>query len=101
MSEYKPQLKENIDISNYDTIFLGTPVWWYTYATPIRTFLSENNFQNKTIIPFCTHGGGGASSTYIDMKKIASDAVFKEGFTSYNNSANQSEIETWINSQNK
>ncbi len=101
MSGYKPQLKENIDISNYDTIFIGTPVWWYTFATPIRTFLEENNFEGKTIIPFCTHGGGGASSTYIDMKKIAQSAIFKEGYTSYGNSARLSEIENWINSQLK
>ena len=98
---YKPQLKENIDISNYDTIFIGTPVWWYTFATPVRTFLTENNFQGKTIIPFCTHGGGGASSTYLDMKKTAQNANFKEGYTSYNDSAKLSEIENWIKTQYK
>ena len=101
MSGYKPQLKQNIDISNYEIIFIGTPVWWYTYAAPIRTFLDENDFKGKTIVPFCTHGGGGASSTYIDMKKLAPDAIFKEGYTSYGNSARLSEIENWINSQFK
>ena len=96
MTGYKPQLIQNIDLSDYDTIYIGTPVWWYTFATPIRTFLEENNFEGKTIMPFCTHGGGGASSTYLDMKKLAIGAIFKEGFTSYNNSAKQSEIENWI-----
>ena len=96
--DIKPELANKIDISGYDTIFLGTPVWWYTFATPIKTFLSENDFSGKTIIPFCTHGGGGAYSTYSDMEKLCPDAVIKTGFTSYENSAKESEIEQWINS---
>ena len=89
-------LLELPDISKYDTVYLGTPVWWYTFASPIRTFLEENNFEGKTIMPFCTHGGGGASSTYIDIKQLVSNANVKEGYTSYNNSARLSEIENWI-----
>ena len=96
--DIKPELANKIDISGYDTIFLGTPVWWYTFATPVKTFLSENDFSGKTIIPFCTHGGGGAYSTYSDMEKLCPDAVIKTGFTSYENSAKESEIEQWINS---
>ncbi|MBQ3640832.1 flavodoxin [bacterium] len=95
-TKYCPELINNIDISGYDVIFLGTPVWWYTFASPIRTFLSKNNFSNKTIIPFCTHGGGGASSTYSDMKELAQNAIFKNGYTSYENSATENDIKTWI-----
>lgn len=96
--DIKPELANKIDISGYDTIFLGTPVWWYTFATPVKTFLSENDFSGKTIIPFCTHGGGGAYSTYSDMEKLCPGAEIKAGFTSYENSAKESEIEQWINS---
>ena len=92
-----PELVNNGDISEYDTIFLGTPVWWYTFATPIRTFLTNNDFSNKTIKPFCTHGGGGASSTYSDMQKLCPNATVKEGFTSYEHSAKLSDIEIWVN----
>ena len=95
--QIKPELLDNINIKEYDTIFLGTPVWWYTFATPIRTFLEENNFDGKTIIPFCTHGGGGESMTYADMEKTAKGAKVKEGFTSYGNSATVSEVQDWIN----
>lgn len=95
-NNFMPELVENIDISGYDTIYLGTPVWWYTFATPIRTFLSENDFSGKTIIPFCTHGGGGASATYTDIQALCPNADVKEGFTSYENSAKLSDVEAWL-----
>ena len=91
-----PELKNQVDVSNYDIIFIGTPVWWYTFATPIRTFLSNNDFKGKTIVPFCTHGGGGASNTYKDMEEICRGAEFKKGFTSYGNTATKQEIESWL-----
>ena len=94
---FMPELTENIDISPYDTIFIGSPVWWYTFATPVRTFLSENDFSGKTIKPFCTHGGGGASMTFSDITKLCPDADVKEGFSSFENSAKESEIQNWIN----
>jgi flavodoxin len=95
--EFKPELTEHIDISNYDTIFIGSPVWWYTFASPIRTFLSDNDFSGKVIKPFCTHGGGGAYTTYTDIKDLCPDAQVKEGFTVYENSASDSDIQKWVN----
>lgn len=95
--DIKPELTDNGNVKDYDIIFLGTPVWWYTMASPVKTFLSKNDFTGKTIVPFCTHGGGGASSTYIDMQKLAKGAKVTEGYTSYENSAKDSEIADWIN----
>lgn len=57
-SQTKPELQPlDKEISNYDTIVVGSPVWWYTIAPPIRTFLSSNDFTGKTVIPFVTHAG--------------------------------------------
>ena len=95
--DLRPELANKIDISNFDIIYLGTPVWWYTFASPIKTFLTEYDFTGKTIIPFCTHGGGGASATYSDMEKLCPNTTIKTGFTSYEHSAKDSEIEEWIN----
>ena len=67
-------------------------------AGPVKTFIKNNNFDGKTIAPFCTHGGGGASSTYTDMQKLAPNAVVTEGFTSYENSAKTDDVKNWINS---
>jgi len=94
------ELVDNGNVSGYDVIYLGTPVWWYTMATPVRTFLRENNFSGKTIVPFCTHGGGGASNTYSDMQKLAPGAQVKEGFTSYGDSASTADVKKWIDSLN-
>ena len=92
----KPELTDNIDVSAYDTIYVGSPVWWYTFASPMRTFLYKNDFSGKTIKPFCTHGGGGASNTYADIKKLCPTATVKEGFAAFENSAKDTDIEQWI-----
>jgi len=86
-NDIRPEIESSGNVKDYDTIYIGTPVWWYTMASPVRTFIAENDFSGKTIIPFCTHGGGGASNTYSDMQKLASGAVVKEGYASYENSA--------------
>ncbi len=64
----------NTDISSYDVIFVGTPAWWYTMAPPVMTFLAENNFEGKTVIPFVTHGGGGGYTIDKDMAELAKGA---------------------------
>lgn len=98
---FMPELTENTkDLSKYDVIFLGTPVWWYTAAPPMKTFVSKNNFEGKTIVPFCTHGGGGASATYDDIKKLAPKAKVLVGYTSYEKTATDKEIAEWIKAIN-
>lgn len=97
-AEATPDIKGSVDVSKYDVIFVGTPVWWYTMATPVRTFVSKNDFSGKVIAPFCTHGGGGASATFSDIKKYASAAEVLEGFSTYENSADEKSTLNWINS---
>lgn len=55
-SGYKPEIND-VDITNYDTIILGTPTWWYTMAPAMLTFVDTHDFTNKKVIPFQTHGG--------------------------------------------
>ncbi|MCD7878911.1 MAG: NAD(P)H-dependent oxidoreductase [Candidatus Gastranaerophilales bacterium] len=99
-NDVRPELINNGDVSNYDIIFVGTPVWWYTMASPVKTFLANNNFYDKIIVPFCTHGGGGASSTYTDMQKLAPNAKILNGYTSYEKTANLKDVENWIKGLN-
>ncbi len=55
---FKPEIKPlKVNLEDYDTIIIGTPVWWYTYAPAVATFLSEYDLSGKTIIPFATNGG--------------------------------------------
>lgn len=65
-----PELKETINTEDYDVIFLGYPNWWGTYPRAVATFIKENNFFHKTIIPFCTHEGSGMGHSVSDLKKV-------------------------------
>ena len=55
-SKNPTKLKEDIDISWYDTIYIWTPIWWYTTTPAVRSFLKDKDFAWKKVIPFCTDG---------------------------------------------
>lgn len=77
---YKPELKgDPIDISQYEVVFIGSPVWWYTVAPPVASFLSENDFSGKNIAPFCTHEGSGLSKCATDIARMCPKATVLEG----------------------
>ncbi|MCL1973109.1 MAG: NAD(P)H-dependent oxidoreductase [Endomicrobia bacterium] len=77
--EIKPFEK---NVADYDIIFIGSPIWFNTYAPPVATFLANNSFEGKIVVPFCTHGGGGAGNFYDDIRKNAIGASeVKPGFT--------------------
>ena len=97
-----PPIK-NTDIKPYDVIFVGTPAWWYTMAPPVMTFLAENNFEGKTIIPFITHGGGGGYTINKDMAELAKGSRVLSPLVVYERgtSETEKEIVDWINKLNK
>lgn len=83
-NDVKPELKENIDISNYDVIFIGYPIWNADLPPIINTFLENNDISGKTVIPFCTHGGSGLSRTPQTIKnKLNNATVITNGFEIY------------------
>lgn len=94
----KPELKANIDVSKYDVIFVGTPAWWYTMAPAVMTFLTENNFEGKTIVPFITHGGGGGYSISKEMGELAKGSKVLKPFVVYENGGAdlQNKIDEWL-----
>ena len=69
ISNARPEFKnsDSIDIDNYDTIFIGYPIWWGDVPMIINTFLEKYDFSGKTIIPFNTHEGSGNSGTFSDI----------------------------------
>lgn len=79
-NRYKPAVKTRIaNLEQYDTIFVGSPIWWFTFAPAVSTFLSEYDFRAKKIIPFFTHGGYGIGSSISDMQALCPQAhVLKE-----------------------
>lgn len=66
---YTPEIKPlDFDVEDYDAVIIGTPTWWYTMAPAVLTFLRNNDFSGKTVIPFQTHGGWKGHALR-DMKK--------------------------------
>ena len=86
-TNYKPPLKKKVEnIEKFDIIFIGSPNWYSTIAPPVVTFLSENNFSGKRVIPFISHGGGGKANCISDIKKMIPKATVKEEIVVYGNS---------------
>lgn len=100
----RPELKSQIDnIDSYDTIFLGYPNWWGDMPMPLYTFLTQNDFGSKTIIPFNTHGGSGLSSTLDTIKELQPNAtVVSNALTMSRNDVDsyESTVKDWIVSLN-
>lgn len=68
------------DLSKYDVIFLGYPVWFGTYAPPVITFLKDNDLGGKKIVPFCTFGSGGLESSIDELKAAQPEADVVRGY---------------------
>jgi len=66
----KPELtNKSIDLSRYEMIIIGTPVWAGSYAPPIKSFISQYNIRGKRIALFASHGGGGAEKCFAKLKE--------------------------------
>ncbi|MBR5661900.1 MAG: NAD(P)H-dependent oxidoreductase [Bacteroidales bacterium] len=68
------------DISAYDVVFLGYPIWFGTYARPIATLLDQIDLSGKKVVPFCTFGSGGLSSSVKDLKEKQPGAEILPGY---------------------
>lgn len=89
---------KNADISAYDTIFVGFPIWWYIAPAIINTFLESYDFSGKTIILFATSGGSGFGKTVDNLSCSVSDStVIKEGKL-LNGRPSVSELQQWVES---
>ena len=77
---YCPPLIEGAEsVGDAEVIFIGSPNWIRTFAPPVLSFLRAVDLKGKTIIPFCTHGGGGFGQMIESYKKECKDSIIKEG----------------------
>lgn len=92
------EIEGKIDITPYDVIFIGTPAWWYTMAPAVKTFILNNNFEGKTIVPFVTHGGGGGYRIKEEMQEYAKNASVKNALVvaGRGNFNLDKEIDNWL-----
>ncbi|MBR1707134.1 MAG: flavodoxin [Bacteroidales bacterium] len=77
----RPELKKDIDISKYDTIYLGWPCWWGTMPMCVFTFLEAHDWSGKTVIPFTTHEGSGFGQSLRDLKAALPTATIAKGLS--------------------
>ena len=100
-----PALKElPADVSGYDTVFVGAPVWWYTAATPMLAFLKQADFKGKKVVFFSTQGSN-YGTFFKDVRSQAKNAVLLPGAAFNNldasyNAAVENKIITWLNKLN-
>ncbi len=76
-----PTLKPlNVDIAKYDTIYIGYPIWFGTYAPPVASFVKNNSLEGKVVIPFCTFGSGGLNSSVASLREELPKAQVLDGY---------------------
>lgn len=99
----RPEIKNKVEnMEQYDVVMIGYPNWWATIPMPIATFLEEYDFSGKTIIPFCSHGGGEFGQSITDIAKLAPNSRIGEGLSIHysGGSGLSNDISNWL-SKNK
>lgn len=86
------------NIRQYDTIFIGGPIWWGTYPQVMFTFFSKYDLNDKTLIPFTTHEGSGLGNTVGDVKKAYPQATVTGAFSIYGHEvrSGKRKVEKWL-----
>ena len=99
----RPELAAAVDNwDDYDTIFLGYPIWWGDMPMPVYTFLESYDFTGKTVIPFDTNGGSGLADTVSAITKACPGATVKDGLAVSGKEAQtqqdtaKSEVQNWL-----
>ena len=94
---FRPEIVEdNFDVSEYDTIFLAFPIWWYVAPTIINTFLERYDLSNKKIILFATSGGSRFGKSTEELRVSVSDSteIIEGGIL--NGSPSVEQLKTWV-----
>ena len=93
---YCPPLLQGAEpIEDTDVIFVGSPNWLKTFAPPVLSFLRSVDLSGKTIIPFCTHGGGGFGRMIEDYKRECKNSIIKDGIA-LRGDYSFDELEKWL-----
>lgn len=95
-----PEYEGDVDLSKYDTVFIGGPVWWGTYPQVMFTFFTKHadDLKGKTVIPFTTHEGSGLAGCVEDVKKAFPGANVTKGFSIYGHEvrSGKAKVEKWL-----
>lgn len=95
----RPAIKANVpNMEQYDIVFIGYPNWWGSYPMLVATFVESYNFDNKVVLPFFTHGGGGIQRCESDLRKLLPNAQFGSSLclSGSNASSCQGDVAAWL-----
>ncbi len=95
----KPALSGRVEnMAQYDVVFIGSPNWWGTIAPAVSSFVSQYNWEGKTVAGFFTNGGGGMQNCERDLNKLLSGANVLEGvtFTGRSSGAPAKALQAWL-----
>lgn len=96
----RPEIgSEDIDLSNYDVIYLGYPIWWGQAPKIMYTFVEKYDLSSKTIIPFCTSASSGIGSSATNLANSATNATWLSG-KRFSSSSTKDEVKSWLDSLN-
>ena len=91
----RPTITDKLtNMQDYDVVYVGFPIWWYTCPTIINTFMEAYDFKGKTVIPFATSGGSSIKKACEDLKAAYPDVNWKEG--KLLNRASKKDLEDWV-----
>lgn len=93
----RPEIENSIDLSNYDVVFLGYPIWWGNAPKIILSFIDNTNLDGKTVIPFCTSGSSGISTSESTLKTYKNNIKWIEG-KRFSSSTTRDEASNWVRS---
>ena len=94
--EFRPPIAQTCDVSGYDTVAIGFPVWWYTAPSIINTFIESVDLSGKTIKAFCTSGGSGIDKCVSDLQTTYPELNFAKGMRFM---GNVSKAKEWIENE--
>ena len=93
----RPAIEGDVDVSGYDVVFVGYPIWWGVAPRIVDSFLEKHEFSGKTIVPFCTSGGSGVGGSDRKLHKdVGSDVEWKPG--KLIDSADGATVAKWVSS---
>ncbi len=96
----RPEIRNRVEnMEDYEVVFLGFPIWWYTAPRIIDTFLESYNFSNKIIVPFATSGSSEMGNISSSLEEVCEgNVLFKRGkrFSNYD----ELSLKKWVNSLN-
>lgn len=86
--------------ADYDTVYIGYPIWWGIAAWPVDTFAKANDFTGKTVIPFCTSASSGIGESGTQLAALAGTGDWQEG-QRFPSAVTQQEVTDWVKSLGK